>query len=49
MMMTMLIPVSGYAANPFLNTQDDKPVSAKFSGTEWRDDIGQQDIPSLPG
>jgi hypothetical protein len=33
-MMTMLIPVSGYAANPFLNTPDDTPVSAKFRGTE---------------
>ena len=44
-MMTMLIPVSGYAANPFLNTPDDKPVSAKFRGTEWSDDIGEQDIP----
>ena len=30
MMMTMLIPVSGYAANPFLDTPDDKPISAKF-------------------
>ena len=45
MMMTMLIPVSGYAANPFLDTPDDKPVSAKFRGTEWSDDIGEQDIP----
>ena len=45
MMMTTLIPVSGYAANPFLNTPDDKPVSAKFRGTEWSDDIGEQDIP----
>ena len=45
MMMTMLIPVSGYAANPFLNTPDDQPASAKFRGTEWSDDIGEQDIP----
>src|SRR5260370_11939095 len=45
MMMTMLIPASGYAANPFLDTPDSKPVSAKFRGTEWSDDIGQQDIP----
>jgi hypothetical protein len=44
-MMTMLIPVSGYAANPFLNTPDDMPVSAKFRGTEWNDDTGEQDIP----
>jgi hypothetical protein len=44
-MMTMLIPVSGYAANPFLNTPDDKPVSAKFRGAEWNDDIEEHDIP----
>ena len=24
---------------------DDTPVSAKFRGTEWSDDIGEQDIP----
>jgi hypothetical protein len=45
MMMTILIPVSGYAANPFLDAPDDQPVSAKFRGTEWSDDIGDQDIP----
>ena len=45
MMMTTLIPVLGYAANPFLNTPDDMPVSAKFHGTEWSDDIEEQDIP----
>ena len=45
MMTTMLIPVSGYAANPFLNTPDDKPVSAKFRGAEWNDDIEEHDIP----
>ncbi len=44
-MMTMVISVSGYAANPLLNTPDDQPVSAKFRGTEWSDDIGEQDIP----
>jgi hypothetical protein len=45
MMMTTLIPVSGYAANPFLNTPDDKPMSAKFRGAEWGDDIEEHDIP----
>jgi hypothetical protein len=45
MMMTILIPVSGYAANSFLNTPNDTLVSAKFRGTEWSDDIGEQDIP----
>jgi hypothetical protein len=45
MMMALLIPVSGYATNSFLNTPDDSPVAAKFRGTEWSDDIGDQDIP----
>src|SRR6476660_3420827 len=45
MMMTTLIPFLGYAANPFLNTPDNAPVSANFLGTEWSDDIGEQDIP----
>ena len=44
-MIAILFCVSGYAANPFLDTPDDKPVSAKFRGTEWSDDIGEQDIP----
>ncbi|MEP6672042.1 MAG: hypothetical protein ABJF10_22960 [Chthoniobacter sp.] len=33
------------AANPFLAAADDKPVSAKFKGTEWNDDIGPKDLP----
>jgi hypothetical protein len=33
------------AANPFLSTPDDKPVSAKFAGTEWGDEIGSKDLP----
>ena len=45
MMMLLLIAVSGYAASPFLNTPDDSPVSAKFRGTEWSDDIGEEDVP----
>lgn len=44
-MMFLLIPVSGYAANPFLNAKDDTPISAKFRGTEWSEDIGEQDVP----
>src|SRR4029077_4558180 len=45
--MTILLSlaVSAYAANPFLNAQDDKPVFAKFRGTEWGDEIGQKEIP----
>src|SRR5215831_4945338 len=45
MTMFLLIPVSGYAANPFLNSSDDKPVSAKFRGSEWGDEIDQEEIP----
>jgi hypothetical protein len=46
MMMTMpLIPVVAYAANPFLGAPSDQPISAKFRGTEWSDDIGDEDIP----
>jgi len=44
-MMTMLIAVSGYAVNPFLDAPDGQPISAKFHGTEWSDDIGEKDIP----
>jgi hypothetical protein len=44
-MMMSLFPVLGYAANPFLDASNDQPVSAKFRGTEWSDDIGEQDIP----
>jgi hypothetical protein len=42
---SILLPVSVFAANPFLNAQDDKPVSAKFRGTEWADEIQQDEIP----
>jgi len=30
LLLLLLIPASEYAANPFLNTSDDKPVSAEF-------------------
>jgi hypothetical protein len=43
--MSTLLPVCVYAANPFLNAQDDKPASAKFRGTEWGDEIQQEEIP----
>ena len=41
----ILHAVSVFAANPFLEAKDDKPVSAKFRGTEWGDEIGQKEIP----
>jgi hypothetical protein len=31
--------------NPFLSAQDNKPVSAKFRGAEWGDQIAQEEIP----
>jgi hypothetical protein len=31
--------------NPFLSAQDSKPVSAKFRGAEWGDNIAQEEIP----
>jgi hypothetical protein len=37
--------VSATAANPFLDAKDDKPVSAKFRGTEWGDEIRGEEIP----
>ncbi len=45
LMMAFLLAVSVYAANPFLDAKDDKPVSAKFRGTEWGDEIQQEEIP----
>lgn len=36
---------AAYAANPFLNAANDQPVSAKFLGTEWIEDIGDKEIP----
>ena len=41
----VLLPVSAYPANPFLDAPDDKPLSAKFRGTEWGDEIQQEEIP----
>jgi hypothetical protein len=43
--MSMLLPVSAFAVNPFLDAKDDKPVSAEFRGTEWGDEIQQDQIP----
>src|SRR5881409_4489373 len=41
----MLLPVSVYAANPFLDAEGDKPVSAKFQGSQWGDEIEEEEIP----
>ena len=44
-MISVLLPAFVGAANPFLSAQGDKPVSAKFRGTEWGDEIQQDEIP----
>jgi hypothetical protein len=44
-MISILLPIFTRAANPFLDTPSDKPVSAKFRGTEWGDEIQQDEIP----
>src|SRR5438876_6368562 len=41
---SVLLPVAVFAANPFLDAPDDKPVSAKFRGTEWADNIDEGEI-----
>jgi hypothetical protein len=41
----MSLAASVYAANPFLDAPDNKPVSARFRGTEWGDEIQQEEIP----
>jgi hypothetical protein len=38
--MSILFVAPAFAANPFLDAKDDKPVSADFRGTEWGDEIG---------
>jgi hypothetical protein len=43
--MSSLFAASAFAANPFLDTKDDKPVSANFRGTEWNDENIQGEIP----
>ena len=42
---SILLTVSAYSANPFLDASDDKPVSAKFRGAEWSDDIQEEEMP----
>lgn len=42
--MSILLSISAYGGNPFLDAPDDKPVSAKFRGTEWGDNIDEGEI-----
>ena len=41
----MLLAVSAFAANPFLDAKNDKLVSAIFRGTQWGDEIEEEEIP----
>jgi hypothetical protein len=41
----ILLSATAYAANPFLDAKDDKPVSANFRGTEWNGENIQGEIP----
>src|SRR5438552_15837663 len=43
--LSILLATPVYAANPFLDARDDKPTSARFRGTEWGDEIPQDEIP----
>ena len=43
-MLSTLLSVSVYGANPFLDAPDDRPVSAKFRGTEWGGNIDEGEI-----
>lgn len=40
-----LFPAGALAVNPFLAAADDKPVFAKFRGTEWNDEHGTKEFP----
>ena len=42
---SILLSTHAYAANPFLDAPAEKPMSAKFQGTEWGDEIQQNEIP----
>jgi hypothetical protein len=46
--MSILLPVPAYAANPFLEAKDDKPVSVNFRGTEWSDDFPDEIPHEIP-
>ena len=42
---SILLAASAYAANPFLEAPNDRPVLARFRGTEWSNDIEEEEIP----
>jgi hypothetical protein len=44
MTISIVLSASAFAVNPFLDSKDDKPVSANFRGTEWNDENIQGEI-----
>ncbi len=44
LMLSTLLSVSVYGANPFLDAPDNRPVSAKVRGTEWGGNIDEGEI-----
>ena len=44
-LISILLSTFTQAANPFLDAPADKPMSAKFQGSEWGDEIQQDEIP----
>jgi hypothetical protein len=42
---SIFLAAPAFAANPFLEAKDDKPVSANFRGTEWNDENIDGEIP----
>ena len=42
---SILLPTLTQAANAFLSASDEKPMSAKFRGSEWGNEIQQDEIP----
>ena len=43
--LSLLLIAPAFAANPFLNSKDDKTVSANVGGMEWNDEYTNGDIP----
>jgi hypothetical protein len=44
LVLALCAATAALAANPFLSAKDDQPVSAKFRGAEWGDNIAQEEI-----
>lgn len=44
-LLSVLLSLATYAANPFLDAPNDRPVSAAFRGTEWGEEIKGGEIP----